>query len=64
MFVKSDLRQATVAFSLARPLPPPEVVAKNPVSVIGKREDHPNGWSSLLLCCAALIDANLKKSIK
>jgi hypothetical protein len=42
----------------------PEVVAKNPVSVIGKREDHPNGWSSLLLCCAALIDANLKKSIK
>ena len=27
----------------------PEVAVKNPVSVIGKRKDHPGGWSFLLL---------------
>ena len=27
----------------------PEVAVKNPVSVIGKRKDHPTGWSFLLL---------------
>ena len=36
-------------FFCAHPLPPTEVVVKNPVLVIGKRKNHPDGWFFLLL---------------
>ena len=55
VFVTRLKKRHTVSLFLRSPTPSaavrrlPEVAVKNPVSVIGKRKDHPCGWSFLLL---------------